>query len=102
MAQVVYEDPIHHLSGKISQNYRTTYNYRKASKRKYTSVHGERKTPVSAAETAARIKFATCVTNTRTRMKDPVQLALDQAAFAAQKKYPTLYGYVFSQEWAKL
>ena len=27
MAQVVYEDPIHHLSGKISKKYRTCYNY---------------------------------------------------------------------------
>ena len=42
MATVVYEDPIHHISGKISKKYRTTYNYRKQSDRKYTSVHGER------------------------------------------------------------
>ena len=28
MAQVVFEDPIHHISGKISKKFRTTYNYR--------------------------------------------------------------------------
>ena len=102
MAQVVYEDPIHHLSGKISKKYRTCYNYRKSSERKYTTVYDKRTTPVSASETAHRQKFANCVANTRTRMLDPSQLPSDQAAFAAQKKYPTLYGYIFSQEWAKL
>ena len=40
MADVVFEDPIHHISGKISKKYRTCYNYRKAGGRKYTSVHG--------------------------------------------------------------
>ena len=29
MGKVVYEDPIHHISGKISRKYRTCYNYRK-------------------------------------------------------------------------
>ena len=33
MAIVTYEDPIHHLSGKISKKYRTCYNYRKRSDR---------------------------------------------------------------------
>ncbi len=99
MAQVVYEDPIHHLSGKISQKYRTCYNYRKQSDRKYTSVRGDRTTPVSAAEIANRTKFSAVCTAARLRMLDPAQLAIDQAAFAAQKKYPTLWGYVFKQEW---
>jgi hypothetical protein len=61
-----------------------------------------RNTPVSATETAQRIKFGQCVNDTRTRMRDPQQLAIDQANFAAQKKYPTLYGYVFSQVWNTL
>ena len=38
MGKVVYEDPIHHISGKISRKYRTCYNYRKWSDRKYTST----------------------------------------------------------------
>ena len=38
MAKVIYQDPIHHLSGKISKNYRTTYCYRKRSDLKFTQV----------------------------------------------------------------
>ena len=57
MAKVEYEDPIHHLSGKISKKHRTCYNYRRWSGRKYTSVHGDRTTAVSAEELAQRSKF---------------------------------------------
>lgn len=102
MAKVEYAFPVDKVHGRISKQHKVGFAHRKASKRNYTTVYGTRSTPVSATETAARIKFATCCANTRTRMKDPVQLAVDQAAFAAQKKYPTLYGYVFSQEWATL
>ena len=103
MAIVTYEDPIHHLSGKISKKYRTCYNYRKSSNRKYTSVPGKRSTPVSASEVAHRTKFATCCANTRSRMLDPMQLPIDQAAYAAVKnQYPSFYAYVFNQEWALL
>lgn len=62
----------------------------------------DRISPVSATETANRLKFAQCVVDTRTRMRDPQQLPVDQAAFASQKKYPTLYGYVFDQVWKTL
>ena len=31
MGKVVFEDPVHHISGKISRKYRTCYNYRKWS-----------------------------------------------------------------------
>ena len=51
MGKVVYEDPIHHISGKISRKYRTCYNYRKWSDRKYTSVHGDRTTPLWTCRT---------------------------------------------------
>ena len=57
MGKVVYEDPIHHISGKISRKYRTCYNYRKWSDRKYTSVHGDRTTPASTEELKVRAKF---------------------------------------------
>ena len=50
MGQVVFQDPVHHISGKISKKFRTTYNYRKASERKYTSIRGERTTPITPAE----------------------------------------------------
>ena len=30
MGKVVFEDPIHHISGKIAKKFRTIYNYMKA------------------------------------------------------------------------
>ena len=99
MAQVVYEDPIHHLSGKISKKYRTCYNYRKRSDRKYTSIHGERTTPVKETELAARAKFSAVVKQARLHMLDPNHADMDQLGFSRQDKYTTLFGYVFRQVW---
>ena len=96
MAQVVYEDPIHHLSGKISKKYRTCYNYRKRSDRKYTSVHADRTTPVSASERAWRDLFTQICAATRDRMMDPNHIAMDQVGFRMQTKYKTLYQYVWN------
>ena len=96
MAQVVYEDPIHHLSGKISKKYRTCYNYRKQSDRKYTSVHGERSTPVTEKEQTWRSQFAQIAAATRERMIDPAFLPSDQAAYAKQSKFKTFRAFVFN------
>ena len=96
MAQVVYEDPIHHISGKISKKYRTCYNYRKQSDRKYTSVRGERSTPVSEKERTWRTQFAQIAQMTRERLEDPAFMASDQAAFVKQSKFKTLNAFVFN------
>jgi len=95
MAIVTYEDPIHHLSGKISKKYRTCYNYRKLSERKYTSVRGERTTPVSEKERTWRTQFAQIAQMTRERLEDPAFMASDQAAFIKQSKFKTLNAFVF-------
>ena len=102
MAQVVFEDPIHHISGKISKKYRTCYNYRKRSDRKYTSVHGDRTTPVSASELAWRQTFADICAATRQRMMDPNYLPSDQVGFIKQTKYKSLQGYMIAKEYEKL
>ena len=96
MAQVVYEDPIHHLSGKISKKYRTCYNYRKQSDRKYTSVHGERSTPVTQKEQTWRSQFAQIAAATRERLEDPSFMASDRAAFIKQSKFKTIHAFVFN------
>ena len=96
MGQVVFEDPIHHISGKISKKYRTCYNYRKRSERKYTSVHGDRTTPVTATELSWRQTFADICEATRDRMMDPNYIAIDQMAFKQQTKYKTWYQYVWN------
>ena len=96
MAIVTYEDPIHHISGKISKKYRTTYNYRKLSERKYTSVRGERTTPVSEKERTWRTQFAQIAQMTRERLEDPAFMASDMSAFAKQSKYKTINAFVFN------
>ena len=95
MAQVVYEDPIHHLSGKISKKYRTCYNYRKRSNRKYTSVHGDRTTPLTQAEIDWRTTFAQICQATMVRLANPTTMTQDQEDFRNQTQYKTLYQYVW-------
>ena len=95
MAQVVYEDPIHHLSGKISKKYRTCYNYRKCSDRKYTSVHGDRTTPLTQTEIDWRTTFAQICQATMVRLANPTTMTQDQEDFRNQTKYKTLYQYVW-------
>ena len=96
MAIVTYEDPIHHLSGKISKKYRTTYNYRKLSERKYTSVRGQRTTPVTEKERTWRTQFGQIAQMTRERLEDPAFMASDMSAFAKQSKFKTINAFVFN------
>lgn len=96
MGKVVFEDPIHHISGKISKKYRTCYNYRKRSELKYTSVHGDRTTPVTLAEITWRETFKQICQATLDRLADPNYIAIDQVGFRKQTKYKTLYQYVWN------
>ena len=102
MAKVTYQDPIHHLSGKISKNYRTTYCYRKRSDRKCTQVRSERSTPIYEAEKNYRQLFATVCQATRARMLDPERYTTDMLAFSQQTKYKTFYRYVWNQKKKKM
>ena len=106
MGKVVFEDPVHHISGKISKKFRTIYNLRKASQNKFTSVHGDRTAPASAAELEIRNKFKAVRQAALARSQDLSRLAADTAAFkaarAAGDKHTTLMGWIFAQEWKKL
>ena len=105
MGKVVYEDPIHHISGKISRKYRTCYNYRKWSDRKYTSVHGDRTTPASTEELKVRAKFKVVRQAALERSMDLMHLTYDQMDFIAEKKtrpnfkYTTYKGWLFGKGW---
>ena len=106
MGKVVYEDPIHHISGRISKKFRTCYNYRKAGERKYTSVRGERTTPPSADELKRRNKFKTVRQAAIERAMDLSHLTDDQMDFAAERKaqgasftYTTYKGWLFGKGW---
>ncbi len=106
MGKVVYEDPIHHISGKISRKYRTCYNYRKWSDRKYTSVHGDRTTPASTEELKVRAKFKVVRQAALQRSMDLSHLTYDQMDFIAERKaqgsafkYTTYKGWLFGKGW---
>ena len=105
MGKVVYEDPIHHISGKISRKYRTCYNYRKWSDRKYTSVHGDRTTPASTEELKLRAKFKVVRQAALQRSMDLSHLTYDQMDFIEEKKtrpnfkYTTYKGWLFGKGW---
>ena len=105
MGKVVFEDPVHHISGKISRKYRTCYNYRKWSDRKYTSVHGDRTTPASTEELAQRQKFRVVRLAALNRSMDLSHLTYDQMDFIEDKKtrpnfkYTTYKGWLFGKAW---
>ncbi|MBQ6764536.1 MAG: hypothetical protein IJP45_05040 [Paludibacteraceae bacterium] len=103
MGKVVYEDPVHHISGKISRKFRTIYNFRKASSRKYTSIIGERSTPVGSAESANREKFRIVKRAAGTRSQDSSKMASDLAAWRTARnggdKHSTFSGWLFYKGW---
>ena len=89
MGKVVFEDPIHHISGKIAKKFRTVYNYMKATGLKYTSVHGERSTQPSTKELKARERFTAVAAMVRARKIDLSKIVTDQENFLAQKDLAT-------------
>ena len=105
MGKVVFDDPVHHISGRISKKYRTCYNYRKWSDRKYTSVHGDRTTPASTEELEQRYKFKVVRQAAHDRSRDLMHLTYDQIDFINEKKtkpnfkYTTYRGWLFGKAW---
>ena len=85
MGKVVFEDPIHHISGKIAKKFRTIYNYMKATGLKYTSVRGERTTQPSTNELRARERFQAVAAMVKIRKSDLAHIAQDVENFKAQK-----------------
>ena len=106
MGKVVYEDPIHHISGKISKKYRTCYNHKRINGLNFTSVHGERTTQASVAELERHAKFKTVRQAAIERSMDLMHLTYDQMDFIAERKaqgsafkYTTFKGWLFGKGW---
>mgnify|MGYP004628683063 CR=1 FL=1 len=111
MAEFVLHDPLQELHGKLSRkNGRVEYMYRSDTDYNYTSMKRalsrkekkSRKAKQPPIQTEIQERFTTAVRATRARLGDPNQKAADIVAFKKQTRYPTLYGYVFSLEYAKL
>ena len=106
MGKVHFLDPVDFISGKISQKYRTIYNRRRASDRRYTSVRGDRTTPVSVEETARQEKFRVVRQAAIQRSMDLSHLTYDQMDFIAERKtkgsafkFSTYKGWLFGKAW---
>ena len=106
MGQVFFEDPVHHISGKISRKYRTCYNHKRINGLNFTNVHGERTTPVSADEMKRRERFKVVRLAARSRAMDLSKLTYDQIDFVEERKakgtafkYTTYKGWLFGKAW---
>ena len=106
MGKVVFEDPVHHISGKISKKYRTCYNHKRINGLNFTSVHGERTTPMSTAELARQAKFKVVRQAAINRSMDLSHLTYDQMDFIAERKAQgsafkdtTYKGWLFGKAW---
>jgi len=106
MGKVFFEDPVHHISGKISKKYRTCYNHKRVNGLNFTSVPGERTTPVSAEEIKRRERFKVVRLAARSRAMDLMHLTYDQMDFIEERKakgaafkYTTYQGWLFGKAW---
>ena len=106
MGKVFYDDPINHISGKISKKYRTCYNHKRASGLNFTSVHGDRTTPVTDEELQRRNRFKVVRKAARQRAMDLSHLTYDQMDFIAERKaqglafkYSSYKGWLFGKAW---
>ena len=106
MAKIKTIRPIESISGKLKKSDNVGFAVRSASKKNYTVTRDDWSMPISkiapakqAAVRAQRLKFRTVAIAASERMTDPNKRAMDQAAFAAQTKYKTLFGFLFHLEW---
>jgi hypothetical protein len=105
MGKVVFEDPVHHISGKISKKYRTCYNHKRINGLNFTSVHGDRTVPASTEELKVRARFKVVRQAALERSMDLMHLTYDQMDFIEEKKtrpnfkYTTYKGWLFGKAW---
>ena len=100
MSKVTFIDPIDHISGKITKKHRTIYCYRTGTGAKYTTVYTKPAGDPSAAQTAAKNKFAQAAAQVKIVFANTTQLDTYRTAWWAQLgsgKYKTLRGYVFAE-----
>ena len=96
MAKIDFQFPVDKVHGKLAKNHKIGFAHRVASKLNYSTAYGVRSTAPTSKEIAHRKKFGEVAVQTTSRLKDPMHIAADQAAFKAQTKYKTLRQYVFN------
>lgn len=99
MGLVHFLDPVDYISGKISKKFRTIYNHRKLSDRRYTQVRGDRTTAVTAEEIQSRNHFAAIARAVNARRKDLTKIVTDIQNFKAQRDNPNGYKTLRQYLW---
>ena len=103
MAKAEFIRPVEALHGKLKKSDKVGFAKRKKSGTKFTVTRDDWSLKISAAKiasvTAHRQKFAAVGALARDRMQDPTKRTIDEAAFKAQNKYSTFFGYLFHEEW---
>ena len=103
MARVSYIRPIESLHGKLGKKDVVGYAMRTKSYAKYTVTRDSWKLNISEAKQAGvlahRAKFKAVAQQARNRMKNAQTRLIDEAAWKAQSKYTTFFGYLFHDEW---
>ena len=87
------------LSGKVC-SHSDMYFANRGNTRYTGKICNPRTKPFSAAELARQAKFAAATAAVKALTEE--QKAAYREAFANQKKYNTLYGYMFAEEYAKI
>ena len=101
MSQVKPMGLIESMSGKLC-SHSDMYFFRKNGKVFSGKICNPSTKEPTSAQTAQRTKFATAHANAQAALADDTRRANYEAAFKNQKKYSSLFGYVFAQEYAKL
>ncbi len=100
MATVQYMELVDNVRGKFCKKNPNSpiFARRSDSGTKYVyHVHNPFTGEPTAAQVAVRQRFAQNQAKVTEALNDPQQSATYMAEFKAQKKYPTLRGYVFAQ-----
>lgn len=101
MSQIKPMGLVESMSGKIC-GHSDMYFFRKNGKVFSGKICNPSTKEPTATQLAAQAKFKTARTNAKAALADTTQRAAYEEAFKSQKKYYSLYGYVFAQEYAKL
>lgn len=111
MAEIILHDPFQELHGKLSKkNGRVTYMRRNDLDYDYTGMMPRlcrknkkaRKAKQTQLQKTIQERFGKVSVAARERLNDPARMTEDAIAFKQQKKYPTLFGYLFALEWEAL
>ncbi len=104
MAKVFYPEHIARISGKVCKKDPNglTYMQRSDSGTSFVQHRHATEYKPTPGQQAATARFANAHAAVAAAMVDSQQLATYREAFKAQKKYATLRGYIFAQEYKKL